>query len=215
MDLGTGAGRFTSDIDIIAKVHDYPRSQEWLYKTWEVKVSLLCKDGGVKSLKSGKTPRTITQLKAYREFGSPEVSLLDAYICEAGFGRNNPFPPPALVPSVMEKIAALRREQFGYQLLPFEHGKDDEGDIGLLAYVNSRNPLQNTFDLNPAVYTRCEQPFSRFVQRLSDFFEQQGPRVGKHKCQIVFCRACRQLQLIDVREEHFCPNCNSDLIVQS
>jgi hypothetical protein len=51
MDLGTG-GAFTSDIDVIARLHDFPRSQEWLYKTWEVKVSLLCKDGSALSLQS-------------------------------------------------------------------------------------------------------------------------------------------------------------------
>lgn len=93
MDLMSGGGRFTSDIDIIAKVHDFPNSQAWLYKTWEFKVSLLCKDGSARSLKAGKTARTVTQLKAYRDFGSLEVSLLDGYICEAGFGHRNPFPP--------------------------------------------------------------------------------------------------------------------------
>ncbi len=215
MDLGTGGGKFTSDIDIIAKVHDYPRSKAWLYKTWELKVSLLCKDGSARSLKAGKTTRTINQLRAYREFGSPEVSLLDAYICEAGFGHNNNFPPQVLIPTVMEKIVVLRREQFGYQLLPFEHGKDGDGDIGLLAYSNLRNSLQTTFNLIPAVQVRPEQPFSRFAERLSDFFEQQGDRGGKHRCQIVYCRACRQLQLIDVKQEHCCPNCRSNLIVQS
>jgi len=75
MDLGTG-GAFTSDMDIIARLHDFPRSQEWLYKTWEVKVSLLCKDGSGLSLKAGKLKRTVTQLNAYRDFGSPAVSLI-------------------------------------------------------------------------------------------------------------------------------------------
>src|SRR5437879_1144149 len=76
MDLGTG-GKFASDIDILARLYDYPRSRDWLYKAWEVKVGLLCKDGTGRSLKAGKTGRTMTQLKAYREFGSPAVSLLD------------------------------------------------------------------------------------------------------------------------------------------
>ena len=86
MDLGTG-GTFTSDMDIIAMLHDFPGSKEWLYKTWEVKVSLLCKDGSALSLKAGKgkLKRTVTQLKAYRKFGSPAVSLIDVYVCEAGF----------------------------------------------------------------------------------------------------------------------------------
>jgi hypothetical protein len=214
MDLGTG-GKFTSDIDIIAKLHDFPRSPEWLYKTWEVKVSLLCKDGTARSLKAGKLSRTITQLKAYREFGSPEVSLLDAYICEAGFMRQNAFPPLALSNTLASKIGALNRERFGYQLLPFEHGKDEAGDIGLFALANVQNPVQTTFNLLPAVTAGPQQPFSRLAQRLDDFFEHAAHHPRKHSKQIVFCRDCRELQLISMEEEHTCPGCGTDLIVQS
>ncbi|MGC1390730.1 MAG: hypothetical protein WA816_06810, partial [Bacteroidales bacterium] len=57
---------FTSEIDIMARLYDYPNSKEWIYKAWEVKASLLHKDGSISSLKAGKTKRTITQLKAYR-----------------------------------------------------------------------------------------------------------------------------------------------------
>jgi len=64
-DLGTGEA-FTSDIDIIARLRDFPRSKEWLYKTWEVKVGLLYKDGTGRSLKIGKMRKTKTQLNAYR-----------------------------------------------------------------------------------------------------------------------------------------------------
>lgn len=86
----------------------------------------------------------------------------------------------------MDKIAELRRERFGYQLLHFEHGQDVDGDLGLLAYPNLQPPLQTTFNLMPAVSTRPEQPFSRLADRLSDFFEQQAERPRKHFCQIVF-----------------------------
>jgi hypothetical protein len=95
MDLGTG-GVFTTDIDIMARLHDFPQSNEWLYRTWEVKVSLLCRDGNARSLKVGKLNRTVTQLNAYREFGSPHVSLLDIYVCESGFMGRHDFPPAAL-----------------------------------------------------------------------------------------------------------------------
>jgi hypothetical protein len=123
MDLGTG-GAFTSDIDVIARLHDFPRSKEWRYKTWEVKVALLGGDGRARSLKIGKLNRTITQMKAYREFGAPDVSLLDILLCEAGFLRGNAFPTPAVDASVRSKIIELREQGFGYQLLPFEHGRD-------------------------------------------------------------------------------------------
>lgn len=214
MDLMTGGGRFTSDIDIIAKVHDYPNSLAWLHKTWEVKVSLLCKDGTPRSLKAGKTGRTVTQLKAYREFGSPEVSLLDCYVCETGFVHRNPFPPPSLQATLTEKMAVLQRERFGYQLLPFEHDRNTDGDFGLKVYANPRNPLQRTFNLVPAILARPKQPFSRLADRLSDFFENLGERPRKSFCPIVFCRDCRRLQQIDPKTDDCCPDCNSNLIMQ-
>src|SRR5260370_42266605 len=104
MDLGAG-GRFTGDIDILARLHDFPHSQEWFYKTWEVKVSLLRKDGTARSLKLGKVARTIRQLKAYREFGSPDASLLDIYLCVAPCIWRNNFPPTPLVVSLSAKMS--------------------------------------------------------------------------------------------------------------
>jgi NADPH-dependent 2,4-dienoyl-CoA reductase/sulfur reductase-like enzyme len=78
---GTG-GKFTSDVDVLARLYEFLRSREWIYKTWEVKVSLLYKDGTARSLKGGETKRTLQQLQAYRHFGSPDVSLLDVYIAK-------------------------------------------------------------------------------------------------------------------------------------
>jgi len=214
MDLGTG-GTFTSDIDILARLHDYPRSREWLYKTWEVKVTLLCRDGTARSLKVGKLNRTMMQLKAYRDFGSPDVSLLDVYLCETGFMGLNVFPPPTLNDSISAKLAELGRDRFGYQLLPFEHGHDTGGDVGLLAMSSERNPMQTTLDMLPAGVGGHRQPFSRLADRLNEFFEQTKDRPRKNFNQIVFCRACRQLQLICMKDEHRCPACRSDLIAQS
>src|ERR1700683_400092 len=135
MDLGTG-GSFTSDIDIVACLLPYPSSAPLqpsprprgglIYKTWEVKVSLLYKDGTARSLKSGKTRNTIKQLRAYRNFGSPDVSLLDVYLCEPGFMGSNAFPPEPARRTVNAKIQELRENEFGYQILPFEHAKDGD-----------------------------------------------------------------------------------------
>jgi hypothetical protein len=213
MDLGSG-GAFTSDIDIIARLHDFPKSQQWLYKTWEVKVSLLCKDGTARSLKRGKLPRTLTQLTAYKDFGCPAVSLLDVYVCEAGFMRGNAFPPDSLKSNVSSKIDDLRRRGFGYQLLPFEHGEDGADDVGLIAMHSALNPLQTTFNLLPAVSEGPRQPFSRLAERLSEFFESAPDRPRKSFNQIVFCKDCRQLQLISMKDEHNCRACQADLIVQ-
>jgi hypothetical protein len=215
MDLGTG-GAFTSDIDIIARLRDIPRSNRWLYRTWEVKVALLCRDGSARSLKTGKLRRTTTQLNAYREFGSPDVSLLDILLCEAGFLRGNRFPTPAVDAAVRGKIVELSQHGFGYQLLPFEHGRDEEGDVGLSAIqVNALNPLQTTFDIMSARPSEPRQPFLRLADRLNEFYERAKNRPGKPFHQIVFCRVCRELNLIKMKDEYCCPSCQSDLVIQS
>jgi hypothetical protein len=214
MDLGTGEA-FTSDIDIIARLSDFPRSKEWLYKTWEVKVGLLSKDGTGRSLKRGKIRKTKTQLNAYREFGSPHVSLLDVYICEAGFKFRNTFPPPSLNETISSKLAELRPDGFGYQLLPFEHDRDEDGDVGLSALRMRLSPLQTTLNLIPAASGEPREPFLCLATRLDAFFEQSGDRPRKHFNQIVFCRECRQLQLICMKDEQTCSACQSDLIIQS
>jgi hypothetical protein len=215
MDLGTG-GQFTSDIDILARLYDFPRSEEWIYRTWEVKVSLLCKDGAARSLKSGKIERTINQLRVYRDFGSPDVSLMDIYLCESGFMSRNVFPLTAIRDTIIAKIAELSKDGFGYQLLPFEHGKDGKVDVGLLAMgPNEMNPLQTTFNILPARQLGPRGPFARLVHRIDQFFEQSPDRSHNHLKQSAFCRDCRTLQLIKMKDEHRCPSCRDDLILQS
>lgn len=213
MDLVT-KDKFTSDIDIFARLSDFPRSRQWFHRTWEVKVSLLCRDGSARSLKVGKTARTRAQLTAYKEFGSPDVSLLDVYVCEDGFMRGNAFPPQSLEESLNKKVKELGGRGFGYQLLPFEHGRDGDDDAGLLAMPSALNPLQTTFKILPAVPSEPGEEFSRLVARIDEFFEQAPGGPQKFRKQVVYCVSCRQLQLTHMRDEHLCPNCGSDLVAQ-
>ena len=214
MDLGTG-GRFTSDIDVLARLSNHPRSSDWFYRTWEVKVSLLSRDGKARSLKRGKTGKVMNQLRAYREFGSPEVSLLDIVLCEAGCLAVNPFPTRELFDAITTKLPELQDQHFGYHLLPFEHGRDADGDAGLFTIRQEDRSRRPDFHiLRPAV-TNSEERFMRLAQRLGDFFEAEAERPRKHVHQIVFCRECRQLQLIRMRDAWTCPTCLADLIMQS
>jgi hypothetical protein len=222
MDLGTG-GRFTGEIDIIARLSNRPRSPDWFYRTWEVKVSLLSRDGKARSLKRGKTGKVMNQLRAYREFGAPEVSLLDIVLCEAGCLASNPFPTRELFDAVATKLPELRDERFGYHLLPFEHGRDADGDVGLFTTHQEDLPGRRDYPLlgrpdfhmlEPAV-TNAGEGFMRLAHRLDEFFEAAAERPSKSFNQIVFCRDCRQLQLIRMRDDEDCPTCGADLIAQS
>jgi len=228
MDLGTG-GRFTSDMDVIACLRPFPKSVRerspygphsdgYIYKTWEVKVSLLCSDGTARSLKSGKTARTIKQLRAYRGFGSCDVSLLDVYICEAGFMDRNSFPPAPVRDAILAKVPDLKNEGFGYQVLPFEHEKDGDVDVGLKAFsvptwhgVDSSN-----FKLVAAVRNAPVDGFARLMTRLNDCYESGVKRMTKGRgfvC-IVFCRLCRELSLRPSKDANLCGVCGADLLLQ-
>jgi hypothetical protein len=215
MNIGGNENNFTSDIDIMARLYDYPNSREWIYKAWEVKVSLLHKNGSVSSLKAVKTKRTITQLKAYRDFGAPEVTLLDINVCEDGFLLNNQYPPGELINSSHKKAIELNLEGFGYQILPFEHGKNGDEDIGLMAYRNSPFVMQTAFNILPSNKFGLRQPFSRLVDDINKFHENLGdiPRKAFH--QIIYCKNCRQFQLIDMKQVQNCPNCDDNLIMQT
>jgi hypothetical protein len=77
--------RFYGDIDLMVCSLSTPREPPSIfYKTWEVKLILLNKDGRPRSLKRNKTERILNQLKIHRKFGSPEVSLLELYHHETG-----------------------------------------------------------------------------------------------------------------------------------
>jgi hypothetical protein len=228
MDLRTG-GSFTSDMDIIACLRPLPKSASggssypphsdgYIYKTWEVKVSLLAKDGTARSLKSGKTASTIRQLKAYRNFGSPNLSLLDVYICEAGFMDANSFPPYPARQAIFAKLPDLKNEGFGYQILPFEHEKDGDLDVGLRAFsIPTWYGVPSTnFKLVPAVQTTPVDGFARLMGRLNGCYERGVKQMmrGQGFACLVFCSLCRQLSLRPMKNANLCGMCGEDLRIQ-
>ena len=212
MDLGTG-GSFDGEIDIIARLRGIPGNpvafKEYFYRTWEVKVSLLCKDGNTKSLKvgRGKMKGVVNQLKAYRKFGSPEVSLLDVYLCEAVESMNY---LSNINYSFSTKFSELQHHSFGYNVLLFGYGKQGDDDVGL-HYL----PFKPQFSLHPdpfwsspvaaflhAPVTPIIPHFSNLAERIDNFVKEQKRSYKEQKRSykvfyhiVMFCRECRQLQL--------------------
>ena len=228
MDLGTGESP-DGEIDIIARLRGMPGKPlagGHFYRTWEVKVSLLCKDGTTKSLKvgRGKMRDVVNQLKAYRTFGSPEVSLLDVYLCEAGGSMSY---LSNIKDSLSAKLSELQHHSFGYHVLPFGYGKREDHDFGL-HFLPAPPPFSlhpNPFMSFPVVaflrapVTPIGPPFSNLAERIDNFVKEQkekGAYRGVFRHTVMFCRECRQLQLIRIREEDdTCPNCGDDLIAQT
>ena len=164
-------------------------------------------------------------MRAYRQFGAPEVSLLDIVLCEAGCLAANAFPTRELVEAVATKLPELKDEHFGYHLMPFEHERDADGDVGLRTFNIGDRPGRRDypmfgrpdFHILQAAVTNVDDGFMRLAQRLDEFFEAAPARQAKSRLrhQIVFCRECRKFQLIQMRDEEACPTCRADLIAQS
>jgi hypothetical protein len=227
MDIGT-CGSFDGEIDIIARLRGIPGNplaKGNFYRTWEVKVSLICKDGTTKSMKAGKgkVRAVVNQLKAYRNFGAPEVSLLDVYLCEAGDSMRY---LSNILKSLSAKLHQLKENGFGYHVLPFGYGKRDNHDYGL-RFIPAPPQLSlhpNHFMQLPVIaflrapVTDSRPPFSNLAERIDGFVEEQKDKrayKGVFKHTVMFCRQCRKLQLILIREEYTCPNCGDNLIAQT
>jgi hypothetical protein len=130
----------------------------------------------------------------------------------------NSFPPAPARQAILAKLPDLKNEGFGYQVLPFEHEKDGDIDVGLRAFdiptwygVPSSN-----FKLLPAVQNTPVDGFARLVGRLSECYERavKGMTRPEGFVCIVFCRLCRQLSLRPMKDASLCGACGKDLLLQ-
>lgn len=180
------------------------------YKTWEVKVMLVDASGKPHSLKSNKMERTLNQLKIHREFGSPDVSLLDLYLHEAGSKAFQHFPTTEVFLVVEKRARALQQQFFGYQVLPFAHKRNEQlEDFGIFTLQNPFQPQQPTFSLLKATKTQANGGFLELAQHLSAFAESESKLLSKPLGFVVvaYCRVCRMLCLIHKRDEACCYRC--------
>ena len=214
MQLVPNSG-FEGDIDLIACLRrGRGAAADWIYRTWEAKVALVDNQGRPRSLKGGKTRGLLTQLKTYRRFGCPDISLLELYVCEAGYLASHRFPPEAAANVIRSRMAALAPESFGYHVLPFEHGKDGDDDVGLLVWrpgdpmAPAATPLLGSRRVQPA------QPFVALTEHLSRFAEAESLRrqVRLGFCVVTYCCDCRELVLLSMKGRCVCYRCGGDLI---
>lgn len=180
------------------------------YKTWEVKLMLVDKFGKPHSLKSNKTESTLTQLKIHRKFGSPDVSLLDLYLHEAGSKAFKYFPRPEVFLVVEKRAKTLQKQLFGYQVLPFAHWKNEESeDFGIFTLQNPFQPNTPAITFLRALRTEAKDGFLELGQYLSAFAESESKLRSKPLgfVAVTYCRACRKLCLIHKSDEVCCYHC--------
>jgi hypothetical protein len=210
MDLGTGHSEFTSDIDVIACLRDKPpRLRQLIYRTWEIKVAVLRRDGSAQSLKIGKGRSIMNQLRAYRAFGAPDISLLDVFLCESGYLASNPLPSDAVRRAIASRPSEMSAEGFGHELLPFEASDDGRS----LTVMSAGLPSRNIIKLRLPRPTAASEPFVRLVRDIGEFVERQAPEPRGRRL-VVFCRRCRALAMAAPHDSWRCALCGSDLALQ-
>jgi hypothetical protein len=213
LDLLPGSGYF-GDIDLMVCTLSTPKEPPGIfYKTWEVKLMLVDKSGKPHSLKSNKTEGILNQLKVQRKFGSPDVSLLELYLHEAGSAPFKFFPTADVFTVVERRAKALKQALFGYQVLPFRHAQNqDREDFGIAT-------LENPFSGTPAISlvrslkAEAKGAFLSLAQHLNVFAETESRRLAKTFGWVViaYCRTCRKLCLIHTRDPASCYHCSTPL----
>lgn len=211
-DLGTG-GHHATDFDLVVATLDMPRSwTEKRYHTFEVKVAVIGPEGRARSLKAGKTQRTLNQVAWHRQFGSPQYSLLDVFLCLPGFFEAHAFPTDEIAAVGVRRAMGLHDLGAGYRVLPFEATPtEDPRNPPVLRSLHSGLSLESAIHLT---VPRPQQPSDRFLmlmERIDEFASRSG--LGNQR-QIVYCRCCRELVAVTMKVDHICPSCGDDLIRQ-
>lgn len=205
--------RYNSDIDIVGCFSDRCGSG-FSYKTWEVKVSLVDKEGKSHSLKAGKTKDVLKQLRAYRDFGSPSVTLLESYICEQGYFEKFRGLPDEIEKLVREKIPYFQNEGFGYQLLPFQQNMVG----GKIAVSGMTLPGRFTplLKIIKSVVRSSSDDFVKLTGKIWGFImSNPNPSMAPvHKQLITYCSSCKSLCTIERKEAPVCPNCGKPILFQ-
>jgi hypothetical protein len=197
---------------MIACLRSFPSEPRALrHLTWEVKVALVDKLGRPKSLKRGKTRDIVQQLKIHRKFGASEPCLLEMFVCEDGPVSLKHFPSPAVFDVMRERADALVRNNFGYKILPFQHGRDGDDDVGTYTIQHPYSRIQTASTIVRSIRTAASGEFLELMETLDGFAESRKS-IGLHV--IVFCKSCRRLGTVSMKGEAICPTCGSWLIAQ-
>jgi len=88
------------DLDLVLSLKGVPsQSFRQLYETWEIKTTLISRDGRVSSSKSSpaKMNQLLGQMKKYRRTGSPCVGVLELFIYEDGALEGLQGPPRSVL----------------------------------------------------------------------------------------------------------------------
>lgn len=200
-----GKGRYSGDIDIIVCM---PReflndAAGFIYRSFEVKASLVHKGGLVKSLKSGKHKAAVKQLNKLRDFGAQQVFLLDIYIAERGYSAaNSATLPREVIDEINRKAELLKQKNFGYVMLIEEPAPNINDELGGIAHM--------LVNILPTQEETMREPFTTLVKHIDSFYKSISTKkpIGGLPL-ITYCKQCKELILLTVHGSDFsCPYCS-------
>jgi hypothetical protein len=197
------------DIDLLFAMRPPPMRENGrlkfpppIHRCFELKTAKVKVSGEVKSLKRGKFHKTIGQLKKLREFGAPQVFLLEVFIVEAGYSDTADRMPEEARKAVAWKHEQISRKPFGYITLALEQMAGySEADTGL---------VWPTATVQPASTQTPQSPFTELIAALDRFADENGAVGAKNV--IGYCDPCRTLVTIDKLGPYRCLKCATDLI---
>ena len=112
---------------------------------------------------------------------------------------------------IRERAEALAKNNFGYKILPFQHGRDGDEDVGTFTIQHRYSHIQTASTIVRPMRTAPLGGFLELIATLDGFAESRKS-IGFHV--IVFCKSCKHLGTVSMKGDAICPTCGSWLIVQ-
>jgi len=213
--LNMCGGSVKGDIDILIAMpifpKDFPQNQKGrmrhIYRTFEVKVSKIDKQGNCKSLKFGnKFNKTKKQLYKLIKSGSQQTFLLTIFVLESGYHNNFDKLPKLLISLIEKKVREVKNEDFGYvcTFLEQQTGWDEEKTPPMTHAPKS---------LKPAKIKKLDDPIKNIIKHLEKFWKENEIKDFSKIPFIAHCPKCKKLNILYAKDSSYkCKYCKKDII---
>lgn len=190
------------DIDILFCIpKNLGKNSKYFYRAFEVKASLIDKNGKARSLKRGNKKFEIKkQLEKLKKFGAEQVFLLEILLLHSEYKGN--FFTKEVIESLKEKRKYLANIQVGYVVMPlkyFSHIPENEA---------GRYGVPDNILLAP--FHKVSQSFIQLVEHIDKFYES-STEVNTWKI-ITYCKKCKNLTIVSSSGPLKCFYCGESVL---
>lgn len=180
-----------------------------MYRVFEVKTSIIEKEGKVRSLKLGKINELNGQLKKLKKFGCHQLFLFDIYVIQSGFSLINDSLPIKIKEAIFKKARETIDIKIGYVAGAIESSPFYDDNVGGILH-----PLINIISadkLDPV------GPFLGLMEKLEHFYNDFKNNKENLKNMgipiITYCYDCKKLTMLSLNQycKYSCFYCSGDL----